>query len=373
MSRFNVLFLPAGGFRRWRPARHVAPRTIPRSPAGRMHEIDATNTADYLIAAGRAQGGRPRVEELAGGVSNVVLRVTPADGTPEFVLKQVREKLRTTADWRSRPERIWHEVAALELLGTILPAGAVPRILFVDRPNFLFAMSAASREHVVWKTRLLAGEVDVALAARLGELLALVHRATASGPGRMPLPPELLDGSLFDELRLDPYYRWLARRDAELADPLNRLIRATESRVDALTLGDFSPKNILLDAGQVLLVDFETAHLGDPAFDLGFFLAHLVLKSLHVVAARERLLAAIDAFLQGYGASAGWPPANLEHRVLPHLAGCLLARVDGKSPVDYLTPDEQAWVRSFARPRLIAPPAQLAEFRADLEGALPTG
>ena len=92
----------------------------------------------------------------------------------------------------------------------------------------------------------------------------------------------LADTSLFDELRVDPYYRTAARRHPDLAPRIEALIAAMDRPDDerTLVLGDFSPKNILVHAGGLILLDFECAHAGDPAFDLGFFLTHLMLKEI---------------------------------------------------------------------------------------------
>src|SRR5262249_3177974 len=161
----------------------------------------------------------------------------------------------------------------------ILPEGTVPHRLFEDRPNYLFAMTCAPDDAVTWKAHLMAGRVDPAIAGRLGTILGTIH---AEAPAQPALRTTLADTSLFAELRVDPYYRTIARRHPDLAPRIEALI-ASMDRPDAertLVLGDFSPKNILVHSGGLILLDFECAHAGDPAFDLGFFLTHLLLKSI---------------------------------------------------------------------------------------------
>jgi aminoglycoside phosphotransferase (APT) family kinase protein len=333
-----------------------------------MIEIDRTNAASYLAGKGWIADRDPAVtvEELSGGVSNVVLLVSGRSAGAGFVLKQSREKLRVAADWRSRLDRIWREVAALKLLDDRVP-GAVPRVLFEDRENYLFTMTAAGREHRVWKRDLLAGKFEPSILNRLAIFLAEVHRSTWNGDG----VPELLhDRDVFDELRLDPYYRWTATQIPAAEKPLRDLVEETLSHSDCLTLADFSPKNILLDGNQLTIIDFETAHLGDPAFDLGFFLSHLFLKSLHVLAMQDEFLAGIRSFWATYAAAlhACISKAELEPRVCRHLAACLLARVDGKSPVDYLTPDEQQTVRGIAIEALTTGYESLDQFEQRFTG-----
>ena len=180
-----------------------------------MHELTEENTADYLRNSARVPATADiQVRELTGGVSNVVLRVEVA-GRPPFVIKQCRERLRVPMEWHARLERIWTEQAALELLAAILPAGTVPLIEFEDRPNYLFAMTCAPDDAVTWKSQLMAGEVRPEIAAQLGCILAEIHD---KGRGHPILTGILSDTSLFDELRVDPYYRTIARAHPDLID-----------------------------------------------------------------------------------------------------------------------------------------------------------
>jgi 5-methylthioribose kinase len=327
-----------------------------------MREIDAETAAGYLRDSGRVPpGAEVRVRELPGGVSNIVLRVD-IPGEPPIVLKQGREQLRVAMDWRARLDRVWTESATIEVLAAILPDGTVPRLLFEDRPNYLFAMTCAPEDALTWKSHLMAGRVDPDIAGRLGMILGTIH---AQAPRHPALRTTLADTSLFDELRVDPYYRTIARRHPDLAPCITMLIdamnRPDEERT--LVLGDFSPKNILVHSGGLILLDFECAHAGDPAFDLGFFLTHLLLKSIRAAftdpprAGRYTNLTRVfwDSYLDRRGLA---PDARSEliRRAIRHTAACCLARVDGKSPVEYLDA-QQPRARSFARAALEADPA----------------
>src|SRR5690606_12256619 len=98
-----------------------------------MRELTPDNTADYLRETGAIpSAARASVRELAGGVSNVVLRVD-VEGGGSFVVKQCRERLRVAVEWRARLDRIWAERAALSVLNDLLPPGASPAVLFEDR------------------------------------------------------------------------------------------------------------------------------------------------------------------------------------------------------------------------------------------------
>lgn len=323
-----------------------------------MHLITTDNAAEYLRESGLITGPA-EAEALGWGVSNVVLRITPESGPP-VVLKQSRELLRTRAEWRSRLDRIWREADVLRLLQQLVP-GVAPQILFEDRPNYLIVMEAIDREHVVWKEALLAGCVNLSLAETLGTLLARIHTLT----WHKPEVEELLgDLRAFDELRLDPYYRYVAAVHPELAPALEELVAESLTRRHALVLADFSPKNILLVPDGLRLVDFETGHYGDPPFDLGFFLTHLTLKGVRAAPDDERCFEFAERFWIAY--ANGMSPLmaavpDYEALCVRHWAACLLARVDGKSPVDYLDQRQQDLVRSFVLESGLAPSDRMLE------------
>jgi len=326
-----------------------------------MREVTPENAADYLRETGRVPAGRGvEARALGWGVSNVVIRVEVAGEAP-FVLKQARERLRTEALWLSRLDRVWNERAALGLLGSVLPEGSVPRVLFSDEDNYLFAMTCAPDDSVVWKGPLLAGRTDTAVARRAGALLATAHAATRD---HTALAGRLTDTTVFGELRVDPFYRTIARAHPEIAPQVEALI-ASMSRTNhrCLVLADFSPKNILVHSRGLTLVDFETAHAGDPAFDLGFFLSHLYLKAFRGKSADEAtprppgqaavaFLELVHEFLAAYRANqavaalAGPHSLGDSPPVSWHTAACMLARVDGTSPVDYLDEGARLAVRT---------------------------
>src|SRR5262249_57492901 len=107
---------------------------------GTVVEVSAANAAAYLRGRG-IELASPRLSELGGGVSNTVLLVE--SGARRFVLKQALGKLRVEQEWLADRERIFRESAALRELSGRLPAGSLPEVLFEDRENFAFAMSAA--------------------------------------------------------------------------------------------------------------------------------------------------------------------------------------------------------------------------------------
>jgi 5-methylthioribose kinase len=311
-----------------------------------MHELTEANVLDYLRERNWLPKGPARVESLGGGVSNLVLRIeTP---TQSFVLKQSRPQLRTRDAWFSDLERIYREQEVMQVLRPLLPAGVVPEVLFVDRPNFVFTMTSAPLESRPWKQLLLAGHVDLTLGQRVGLYLGRLHEATARDPALME---PFRDHQVFVQLRADPFYRRVQERRPELAAQIGDITDRMLACKEALCHGDYTPKNMLIHGGGFTLVDYETACLGDPAMDLGLCLCHLLLKAVHLPGRREEFFELTRRFWQGYGSTVTYRPlAELQARGIQHLAVCLLARIDGTSPVDYL-PEEtkRNAVRQVAR------------------------
>jgi len=307
------------------------------------------------------------------------------------VLKQARPQLRVPDPWFCSVERIWREVAVLRLCETRLvepPPAAIgagtangewrsglsvclPRILFEDREQYVFAMTAAPLGHSTWKQRLLGGEADIATAAACGRILGRLHASTWRDED---VEHDFADRQYFDDLRLDPYYRQVARVHPELASPIAELLDSLSAHPRCLVHGDFSPKNLLVWPGGLMLIDCEVGHFGDPAFDLGFFLTHLALKSLHFATRFADYFALAESFWRTYRDTLApvvgrdeW--SALERRANHNWAACLLARVDGKSRVEYLAPEEAAIVRQLAKPLIEQPPATWDSMAASIRSA----
>ena len=321
-----------------------------------MFELHTGNAAEYLASRG-ITGEAPHITELGGGVSNTVLLVE--DGQRRFVLKQALGKLRVQADWFSDRERVFRESAAMRWLAPHLPPGSVPEILFEDRENCLFAMAAAPREAETWKALLMRGETD----ARIAETIARLLAAMVSASWRNPEAEHVFgDRTVFDQLRLDPYYRTTAARHPDLQPQFDRLLRESSCRRVSLVHGDWSPKNFLVSPAGVMAIDFEVTHFGDPSFDSAFLLNHLLLKSFHRPEWSPHFARLAGGFWDVYRAGLPRGCDWIEPATLSHLGCLLLARIDGKSPAEYITePALQARVRQLARRLIASPPAHVAE------------
>lgn len=318
-----------------------------------MIELTVDNAADYLRQRGWIGDGPACIELLGGGVSNVVLRVETPDRL--FILKQSRPQLRTRDAWFSDLERVYREQEVMQVLAPILPPYTVPEVLFVDRANYVFAMAHAPSEAKVWKQQLLAGDIDFALGEHVGRILGRIHESTARSPH---LVEPFADRNVFVQLRVDPFYRRIQERCPEVADAVQPLIDRLMTARDALCHGDYSPKNILTHEHGFTLVDYETGHFGDPTMDLGFCLSHLMLKAVKRSHDRQRHFELTRRFWQGYTAETTFlSQAELQRRSIEHCGVCLLARIDGTSPVEYLPEeDKREKARQLGRHLLLEHP-----------------
>jgi hypothetical protein len=306
-------------------------------------ELDIENAPAllaYLQRTGRiAPGEQPRIAILRGGVSNRTVWVERQSGEA-WVLKQALAKLRVPVDWFSSPARIHREALGLEWLARLAPPGSIAPLLFEDRERHLLAMQAVPQPHENWKTVLLGGKICADHFQQFATLLATIHREAY---GRADLAEVFGDRAFFESLRLEPYYGYSAQQAPAAAAFLNSLIRDTLARRITLVHGDYSPKNVLIHAGRLVLLDHEVIHFGDPAFDLGFSLTHFLSKAHHLPALRREFAAAAREYWRVYRDALGapaWPgwAADLEPRAVRHTLACLLARVVGRSPLEYLSP-----------------------------------
>jgi aminoglycoside phosphotransferase (APT) family kinase protein len=293
---------------------------------------------------------------LTGGVSSDIWRIDTAAGP--ICAKRALAKLRVAADWQAPIERNLYEARWMQVADAAVP-GCAPQVLGQHPRLGVLAMAYLPR-HALWKQQLRDGDADLVTAAAVGRTLACIHAHSAARPG---LAAQFSSQSIFFDIRLEPYLLATAATHPDLAPQLRALVQATQAQSIALVHGDISPKNILVDGHAPVFVDAECAVWGDPAFDLAFCLNHLLLKCLWTPTAAPGFLACFGALLQAYAAGIDWEPAAaLQRRAAHLLPGLLLARVDGKSPVEYLSEDAQRQaVRRVARALLAAPVHRLED------------
>lgn len=322
-----------------------------------------TPPADIIEALARmgftglVAGGEP----LTGGVSSDIWRVDYA--TRSICVKRALPQLRVAAEWKAPVERNRYEARWMRRAGMAVP-GAVPMLLGHDEAGGALAMEYLPPERYrLWKAELRDGHADPAFAARVGAALVRIHATSAADPA---VAGEFPTDAIFHAIRLEPYLLATALRHPDRAEALRAIAAETAATHRALVHGDVSPKNILIGPDGPVFLDAECAWWGDPAFDLAFCLNHLLLKCLWTPSAREGFLACVAALEAAYANGIVWePPAGLLARAARLLPGLMLARVDGKSPAEYLTGEEdKQHVRHAARALLAAPVSTPAQVRA---------
>ncbi len=293
-----------------------------------------------LLAAGLIDGGDAHVSPLAGGVSSDIMLVVSSKGS--IVVKTALEKLRVKDEWladvsRNRVEQDYFDYAA-----RVIPE-AVPRIL--GGGDGWFAMEYLG-DMPSWKTKLLAGQLDLETARLAGSVLGKLHASSwldETVRQRFSTLPN------FHALRIEPYLLTTASRISEAADILRaEAARLAETKL-SLVHGDYSPKNLLVGPQRLIVLDAECAWFGDPAFDTAFMLTHLHLKAVM----HRDAIDLVPAFWSAYMHVCGH---NLEQRTVKLLLCLLLARVHGKSPVEYLDDAHRAHITRFVLAHLPNPP-----------------
>ncbi len=333
--------------------------------------LSPQNAREYLVEQGLARGEEEiSIRELGGGVSNIVLLAEwPGNPDRRWVMKQSLGKLRVKDDWRSERSRIYREAEALRALRPVLGPEAVPEVIHLDRENFLFVMTAAPPGSLVWKDLLLARRGDSQVARCAALLLAKMINASKNDAS---LSSRFWDRTVFDQLRIDPYYRTTASRHPELRREFDDLIGTSLEIRTALVHGDYSPKNMLVRGGNIFLIDFEVVHWGDPSFDAAFLMNHLFLKAFHQPFSSPQFIALVNDFWKTLLAALGpEAAAGFEAMTIRHLGGLMLARIDGKSPVEYIRDeDTKERVRRASSRILVEVPRSLEEAAEIVQGEI---
>jgi 5-methylthioribose kinase len=329
-----------------------------------LSQVLPAEFADWIRALGLSSTTSLRGEPLAGGVSSDIWRVDLASGP--VCVKRALPVLKVKAHWQAPIVRNQYEARWMRFAASVVP-GAVPECLASDSERGMLLMQyLPSAEYPLWKERLRDGTIRDEDAAGVGTMLGAIHARSAAQP---ELAAQFESDTIFHAIRLDPYLGAAAKQNPDCALVLEQLIQTTASTRVALVHGDVSPKNILIGPTCPVLLDAECAWWGDPAFDLAFCLNHLLLKRAWRPHWTNRYQQTFKTLLDAYrGAVLQWGPwepwEKLEARCARLLPALLLARVDGKSPVEYLDPNDQSGgqrdqIRTLARRYLRHPTTRL--------------
>jgi 5-methylthioribose kinase len=283
------------------------------------------------------------IKALTGGVSSNIFHITTQQA--QYCLKQALPQLKVAKQWLAPVDRVFAEIAWLQTAATIAP-DAVPKIVGIDQTSKSFVMQYLGAQYLNWKAELLGGRVADEVATQLGNILGRIHSQTALNED---IAKRFANDDTFYAIRLEPYLEEAARQHPGLRSTLKALIKRTQHNPKVLVHGDVSPKNIMLGPLGPVILDAECAWYGDPAFDVAFCLNHFFLKAAHMPRLATALLQNAQDFLTAYLQEVTWEPVpELEYRIASLLPGLMLARVDGKSPVEYLAAERGAIVRKLA-------------------------
>jgi aminoglycoside phosphotransferase (APT) family kinase protein len=307
---------------------------------------------EFLLRHGLMQPGEEAIlTPLTGGVSSDLWQVSLPGRT--LCVKGALARLKVAQEWLAPLSRNRVEYDWLQFAGSVAPT-QVPQVLAYDGQAGLFAMQfLPAEDYPVWKDILLTGQVDPAAALAVGDLIGRLHSASAKD---FSTASTFATDSNFDALRIEPYFRVTSRANPDLADRIDLLAARTSGTHLAVVHGDVSPKNILLGPDGPVLLDAECGWFGDPAFDVAFCLNHLLLKAIILPDHTAQLDSSARMLLDSYARHIDWEPApDLMARAAALLPLLALARVDGASPVEYLTSRQRDQVRYLARDLLARP------------------
>lgn len=296
--------------------------------------LNQDSVVEYLISKEiLSSSENVQVEVLTGGVSNIVLAITTA--TKKLVLKQALAELAVAEKWEADQRRAIVEANAIELFHQLSPL-QVPKLVFLDPQRFILVLERVPVGSTVWKSDLLAGIINPHIGAQLGKTLASWHNFGEITPS---VKDKFMEDSLFNQLRIDPFYRFVADKNPQIQVDIRKLINELEGDKTTIVHGDFSPKNIMVAMNdEIYILDFEVTHVGNPVFDIAFLIAHLLCKFFRATDQLQvKLLAnTANSFMKEYEKLR--PISNFFGK---HAALIALARVEGKSPVNYLNQSTQ--------------------------------
>ncbi len=307
-------------------------------------ELNPESAPRWLAKHGLNPQNRPLVAtELDGGVSATVIAVR-GDGV-SVLLKQGLSRLRVADRWEANQDRTEAEAAALQLLGDLTP-GAVPRVLAHDARDHVVAMELLPAEARNWQAEIGAGRVRPKFGRWAGETLGAWHAGTRR---RSAVTRQFDRLQAFEELRLLPFHETVMKRLPGLAAPVSACAQELRSARRCLVDGDYAPKNMLVTpGGRAWVFDLEVAHIGNPVFDLAFFLSFVLLSAIRWPVLTQQLRELADGFLAGYARAGGDSVAAATSALTAHTACLMLARTDGVSPASFLDDRARDRVRSAA-------------------------
>lgn len=281
-------------------------------------------------------------EEAAGGLVSHVYRVV-VDDKP-FYLKQAKPKSTKELDQLDIPQdlkllfdsdRQFAESTALSIFKEkIDEQNLAPEIYFHDKNNLVLVLSEVlDNDSKLW-LRVIPKEVNITAAKKLAKLSAEVTNKTY---GKInPIRDNLKEDKKVQRIKLryqclEVYNKLSSPRKEQVKQAQRELFEKSTEINKVLVHGDFHHRNILVDGSDVGIVDFEEAHIGDPAFDIGILLGTQLLHYECQPKLREKILQSVKEMISLYfnTLNISIDIDRLKERIRKHMGGLMLSRIDG--------------------------------------------
>ena len=250
---------------------------------------------------------------LSDGVAHYVYRLKVDDKF--FFLKIRGSHFPKLPDISINPDDIKNEYKALTIYGSLLPDNFPQVISFNSKGHYLIISDATFNGELFQET-LLRGDVTREMVFNLGKTLKKIHASITEYTEDLR---DEGDGAHYDNKLL---HRFGFAKNNGLEEMVEKLKRGKKQ----LILGDPAPKNIGVNNNGSLFVffDLEDVHQGNPVFDYGYLLGHII---LHSCLTPEKALDLIDGYADGYGES-----SYDEDTVKKIALGTIRYRLAGKIP-----------------------------------------
>jgi len=276
-------------------------------------------------------------------------------------LKKAKKKLDVKEDWFVPIERNIYEYKWYNEVNKLVP-NIAPQVIYSDTNNFFFIMEYFDeKKFPLWKKELFKSNININFSQSVAQNLSFIHLNTFNNS---ELKSKFDTIKLFEDLRIDPYIRFTATIHDDIKNKLLDIANNLNNKKITLVHGDISPKNILINNDKPIFLDAECAWYGDPAFDFAFCINHLILKSIKLPKVKDLLSKSFRILSDTYLMNVKWEdPKLFEKRTILILSALMLARIDGKSPVEYINSNyEKQFIRSFAKSIIQNPINSLIDF-----------
>ena len=270
--------------------------------------------------------------KITDGVSSDIWYVKTEKGL-EFCIKRALEKLTVKEDWFAPINRNNFEAAYFKACQNIIP-NSFPKILGHDDKNYILAMEWFNpKSYILWKKKLL----DMTFEIKDGKTISnILNKKHAYFYNKSNYKKQFENDKTFFDIRIEPYILFTAKSYPQHENYFFNVAKSLVSNKKTVIHGDFSPKNILIGSDFPVILDAETACWGDPVFDLAFCNNHIILKSILNLSNKKKYMSLSKEFINSYIDNINWEEkSNLRDRFLKLTPLLILARLDGKSPIEY--------------------------------------